>query len=244
MLKHTKPPQSNGDAAADTPRESPLSLTRLREAFAAMMGRQDEPSAAEAARDDGGENPGNSQQTRLRDAPCEINPRSVVESKLFVGRPDNGSISARELAAAMRGVSPAEIDSAVSELNAVYQADGAPYWIEQSAGGYQLVLRPEFERVRDKFYGRVKEVRLSPSALEVLSILAYNQPATVEQLNELRGQACGAALATLVRRQLVRLERSDAVGKAPQYSTTERFLTLFGLETLAELPRSEELDRL
>jgi segregation and condensation protein B len=245
MRKQTSPSPSspNGEKAAEPPRESPLSLSRLREAFAAMMGRQEEPSAETRAGQEERQNSNRSLATSVQDAPCEINPRSVVESMLFVGRPDNGSISSRELAAAMRGVSPAEIDVAVAELNAIYEADQTPYWIEQSGGGYQLVLRPEFDRVRDKFYGKVKEVRLSPSALEVLSILAYNQPATAEQLNELRGQACGAALATLVRRQLVRLDRSGAAGQSPQYSTTERFLALFGLESLAELPRSEELER-
>jgi segregation and condensation protein B len=142
----------------------------------------------------------------------------------------------------MRGVSPAEIETTVADLNRVYDRDEAPYWIEQSGGGYRLVLRPEFERVRDKFYGKVKEVRLSTSVLEVLSILAYNQPATVEQLNELRGSACGAALATLVRRKLVNLDRGESK-ESPRYSTTERFLKLFGLENLAALPRSEELSQ-
>ena len=173
-------------------------------------------------------------------APC---PRSVVESMLFVGRPDNGPMSARELAAAMRGVSPAEIEAAVGELNALYDADLAPYHIEQSNGGYRLVLRAEFERMRDKFYGKVKEARLSPAVIEVLSILAYNQPATADQLNALRGSPCGAALATLVRRKLARLERPTEAGEQPRYSTTERFLKLFGLESLDALPRSEELEK-
>lgn len=152
-------------------------------------------------------------------------------------------MSARELAAAMRGVSPSEVDSAVTELNDLYNADRAPYHIEKSPAGYRLVLRPEFERVRDKFYGKIKEARLSPAVLEVLSVLAYNQPATAEQLNEIRGEPCGAALATLVRRQLVRLDRPiDKVGQA-QYSTTDRFLKLFGLDSLDALPRSEELEK-
>ena len=113
----------------------------------------------------------------------------------------------------MRGVSPAEIDAAVNELNALYDADQAPYCIEQTNGGYRLVLRAEFERMRDKFYGKVKEARLSPAALEVLSVLAYNQPATADQLNELRGAPSGAALSTLVRRKLVRLDRPAEAGQ-------------------------------
>jgi segregation and condensation protein B len=174
---------------------------------------------------------------------CEINPRTVVEAMLFVGRPDNGPLSARELAAAMRGVSPGEIEAAVSELNSTYDADKAPYWIEQNNGGYRLVLRDEFQRMRDKFYGRVKEARLSPAVLEVLSVLAYNQPATADHLSELRGAPSGAALSTLVRRRLVKLERAGEGGKVPQYSTTERFLKLFGLESLEALPRAEELEK-
>jgi segregation and condensation protein B len=143
----------------------------------------------------------------------------------------------------MRGVSPAEIEAAVDELNATYEADKSPYGIEQNNGGYRLVLRDEFRRIRDKFYGRVKEARLSPAVLEVLSVLAYNQPATADHLSELRGAPSGAALSTLVRRRLVKLERAGQGGKVPQYSTTERFLKLFGLESLETLPRSEELEK-
>jgi segregation and condensation protein B len=167
----------------------------------------------------------------------------VVEAMLFVGRPDNGALSARELAAAMRGVSPTEIDAAVNELNWIYDADGAPYRIEHTNAGYRMALRDEFQRMRDKFYGRVKEARLSPAAIEVLSILAYNQPATADQLNELRGAPSGAPLSILVRRKLVKLERPTESGALPQYSTTERFLKLFGLENLEALPRAEELEK-
>ena len=239
--KPTSEPADN-DAPANAPSESPLSLSRLRDAFAAMLGgpKDEKPASKERVAEQ-------LRNSQLRSSPlplrCEINPRSVVEAMLFVGRPDNGPLSARELAAAMRGVSPAEIDAAVGELNATYDADGAPYWIEQTNGGYRLVLRDEFQRMRDKFYGRVKEARLSPAVLEVLSVLAYNQPATADHLNELRGAPSGAALSTLVRRRLVKLERPAEGGKSPQYSTTERFLKLFGLESLEALPRSEELEK-
>jgi segregation and condensation protein B len=162
---------------------------------------------------------------------------------LFVGRPDNRPTSARELAAAMRGVSPAEVDAAVDELNALYDADAAPYHIELSKAGYRLVLRNEFERMRDKFYGRVREAKLSPTAIEVLSIVAYNQPVTTAKINELRGAPSGGALSTLVRRRLLRLERAQDRATPPTYRTTDRFLQLFGLESLSVLPRSEELEK-
>jgi segregation and condensation protein B len=161
---------------------------------------------------------------------------------LFVGRPDGGTFSARELAAAMRGCSPAEIDAAVTELNQVYRRDGAPYEIAGSSAGYRMELREEFSRMRDKFYGRAREAKLSPAAMEVLSIIAYRQPTTGEEINRLRGVPSGTTLSTLVRLRLVRLDRSADGQQPARYSTTERFLRLFRLESLAALPQSEELE--
>jgi segregation and condensation protein B len=226
---------------------SPLSLSRLRQAFASMLGqpganpspRSTKTGQAEAAQAGSRLSPENI----ARNFRCEINPCTVAEAILFVGRPDNNPMSARELAAAMRGVSPAEIETAVDELNAVYDVDGAPYHVEKSNGGYRLALRKEFDRMRGKFYGRVKEARLSPAAVEVLSVVAYNQPVTVEQVNELRGAPSGPALSMLVRRRIVRLERPEDGNRLPVYTTTERFLKLFGLENLETLPRTEELEK-
>jgi segregation and condensation protein B len=216
-------------------------LSRLREAFAAMLGSNEEQGAGSQEKEQRA-----IPSSRLPlpgPDPCEINPRSVVEALLFVGRPDDRPYSARELAAAMRGVSPDEIDAAVAELNAVYENDGAPYAIVGSPAGYRLMLRDEFGRMRDKFYGRVREARLSPAALEVLSIVAYRQPATADDIHRLRDAPSGAALATLVRWQLVRLDRPADRTEPPRYSTTDRFLRLFGLESLAALPHSEELEK-
>ncbi len=227
---------ASDNAPANKPKESPLSLSRLREAFAAMLGTDGQESRVESREpEDLGAGANASRE------PCEINPRSVIEALLFIGRPDNSAFSSRELAAAMRGVSPSEIDSAVQDLNTIYEKDEAPYVIEGTSAGYRLVLRADFQRMRDKFYGSVREAKLSPSALEVLSIIAYNQPVTAERINELRNAPNGAAISTLVRRQIVRLDRPAEAGAQPQYSTTERFLKLFGLENLAALPRSEEV---
>jgi segregation and condensation protein B len=82
------------------------------------------------------------------------------------------------------------------------------------------------------------------AALALLSIVAYNQPTTVDAINELRGAPSGPVLQTLVRRKLVRVDRPAEPDAAPQYATTDRFLRVFGLETAAAMPRSEELERL
>jgi segregation and condensation protein B len=239
--------EADDDAPVNPTGESPLSLSRLREAFAAMLGERGAGSHPEGTRQGVGNRKNSEGQLPSPYTPdpsptgCEINPRTVVEAILFVGRPDNRPVSARELAAAMRGVSPSEIEAAIHELNQIYNVDVAPYRIEQTNAGYRMVLRDTFERMRDKFYGRVKEARLSPAALEVLSVLAYNQPATADQLNELRGAPSGAAISILVRRRLVKVDRPAGSDGLPEYSTTDRFLKLFGLESLAALPREEEL---
>jgi segregation and condensation protein B len=234
------PPEGNSSQTANEREPSPLSLGRLREAFAAMLGGQGNQSLQ--THDQDGECSELPAPCSLPRAP-EISPRSVVEAMLFVGRPDNRPVSARELAAAMRGVSPFEVDAAVAELNTIYDADATPYRIEHSHAGYRLVLRDEFERMRDKFYGRVRDAKLSPAAIEVLSVVAYNQPVTSSKIDELRGAPSGGAISTLVRRRLLRLERSHDQGGAPTYRTTDRFLRLFGLEDLSVLPRSEELEK-
>jgi segregation and condensation protein B len=151
-------------------------------------------------------------------------------------------MSSRELSAAMRGVSPSEVETIIADLNGIYQQDGSPYAIVGTPQGYRLSLREEYGRVRDKFYGRVREAKLSPAALEVLAVIAYNQPTTVEEINQLRGRPSGTVLTTLVRRQLVRVARSEDRSKPPRYATTDRFLRSFGLESLAALPQSKELE--
>jgi segregation and condensation protein B len=240
------PPENRHSQSSEQREPSPLSLGRLREAFAAMLGSADAPPESKS---NSGEPEASVTGVTVAEAPgsppelCEISPRSVVEAMLFVGRPDNRPVSARELAAAMRGVSPAEVDTAVAELNKLYDADATPYRIDQSHAGYRLALRGEFERMRDKFYGRVREARLSPVAIEVLSIVAYNQPVTAAAVDELRGAASGGALSMLVRRRLLRVEKQEDTASAPCYRTTDRFLRLFGLESLSVLPRSEELEK-
>jgi segregation and condensation protein B len=235
----TNPPAITGQSNGVKPDESPLSLRRLRDAFAAMLKPQENSPATNTP-----PKPAEHRNTQALHNPCETNPRSVIEAMLFVGRPDNGAMSARELAAAMRGVSPAEIDAVIRELNTAYEQDGAPYAVMGSSNGYRLELLPEFGRVRDRFFGRVREARLSPAALEVLAIVAYHQPVTVDDTNQLRGSPSGPILATLVRRQLLRIDRPEQRGTPPLYSTTPRFLRLMGLESLSALPRTEELEKL
>jgi segregation and condensation protein B len=229
------------DAESDAPPPpGRFSLERLSSAFARLLGApalKGAKSSRPAIAIDGDEG------TPLTDADdAAATPRMIVEGLLFVGAADGASITSADLAARMRNVEPAEVDALIAELNAAYRDDCAAYDIVSDAAGHRLQLRDQFAPVRQRFRGDVRAAKLTPSALEVLSIVAYRQGVTGEELNRLRGSQSYAILAQLVRRQLVRSERPATGPRAPRYHTTDRFNRLFGVTSPADLPRSEELD--
>ena len=171
------------------------------------------------------------------DRACEITPRSIVEAILFVGHPQSEPLSSQQIAGLMRGVTADEVDDLVRELNEAYGAEHAPYRIHSHGPGYLLELREEFAPLRDKFYGRIKEVRLTQGAIDVLAIVAYNQPITLQEIDRVRGRASGGVLSQLVRRDILAYERAEEKGAKPTYRTTNRFLDLYGLESLDDLPQ-------
>ncbi len=171
---------------------------------------------------------------------CELSPRSILEAMLFVGHPQNEPLRSEQVAALMRGVMPREINQLVEELNEEYAANDHPFHIVSVGAGYRLQLRDEFSGLRNVFWGRVRAARLSQAAVDTLAIVAYRQGLTREQIDRLRGRPSGAILSQLVRRQLLRMERPAEKPRRPKYYTTDRFLELFGLSSLEELPRSQE----
>ena len=174
--------------------------------------------------------------------PVEVTPLSILESMLFVGNPENEPLKSKQVAALLRGVSPREIDELVKQLNERYADRGCPYQVDSVGGGYLMRLRPEFSQFRDKFYGRIREARLSQQAIDVLAIVAYRPGATRVEIDDLRGRNSGSILSQLVRRRLLRVERTGEKPRKPSYFPTDRFLGLFGLENLDELPQSQELE--
>jgi segregation and condensation protein B len=235
-------PLELGLSGFQQPGEQGLSLEQLSGAFAGLLSRGTDPYAEpNPAIDEAGQP---LRGPAEHEEPVEVCPRTILEAMLFVGHPANEPLTSRQVAGYMRGVRPAEIDELVKELNARYREDNCPYEIINSGAGYRMVLREEFGRLREKLHGRSREVTLSQAAIESLSIVAYNQPVTRDDVNKLRGQASGAILAQLVRRQLLRMERPNEKPRTPRYYTTDRFLQLFGIRSLEDLPRSDdELDK-
>lgn len=172
-----------------------------------------------------------------------VSPETIIEGALFVGHPDGKPISEHRLASLMRGVSPEEVVAAIEHLNQSYRANDQSLRIVGDDQGYRMTVSPEVESVRRSFMGKVREARLTQAAIEVLALVAYQPGVTMQKVQDQRGRESASLLNQLVRRQLLQIERKvpEGGGRAvPHYYPTERFLYLFGLDSIDELPQVEE----
>jgi segregation and condensation protein B len=131
-----------------------------------------------------------------------------------------------------------EVRTLIRQLNQLYDNQGKPYRIEEVAGGYAILTRPEFAPWLRKLSYVPGEMRLGQTALETLSIVAYWQPVTRADIEAIRGVGCSEILKQLMEMDLVRISgRSEDLGRPYLYGTTQRFLQMFGLRSADRLPR-------
>lgn len=175
------------------------------------------------------------------DQACPISPESIIESILFVGAPKDVKLNSRKIAAVLRDVSPKEVTKIVRELNAKYEAENAAYRIKSDGGVFEMILAPNLKEFHQDFFGRNKEATLTQAAIDVMAIVAYNQPTTKEQVEKVRGKPSGTVLAQLVRREILSLDSGEEDSKVKYYSTTDRFLDLFQLDDIRDLPQSHDV---
>ncbi|GDY07090.1 MAG: SMC-Scp complex subunit ScpB [Planctomycetota bacterium] len=173
-----------------------------------------------------------------------VSEKQVVEAALFVG---GMPLTAKKLSSLFHTDHGfGFVECLLDELNRQYADEGRPYSITLGEGGYRLSLLPEFESVRNKVFGYgPKDVKMTQDALEVLSLVAYKQPITKSQIEALGKSNAGSVLRQLVQRELIRIDRAHAPQNSkskndPPYSTTPRFLSLFGLGSLHDLPVAED----
>ncbi|MFM8292916.1 MAG: SMC-Scp complex subunit ScpB [Planctomycetia bacterium] len=236
MAKRKQEPATEPAAGFQAaPADGGLSIDRLAQAFAAMMGTEDPYAAPPAEVVHVDASPDLDEEAGTADEACRVNPASILEALLFVGLPGGVPISSRTVAGLMRGVRPQEIDELAADLRHRYEADGCPYEVASEEAGWVMRLRPEFARFGSVLESRARLVRLDAEALDVLALVAWNQPVARDQLVELGCDARPATLRQLVRRGLLEL-RHDGGGD-PAYRTTPKFLEVFKLESLADLPR-------
>jgi segregation and condensation protein B len=169
-------------------------------------------------------------------------PLRIIEALLFVGGAPLTPKRAREI---LRGLTTEQFDEAITGLNADYRRQGRPYSIQAHGAGWLLTLRPRYRHVVEKLYGGVREARLSTAAIDVLALVAYRQPITKPDVDTLRGADSGALLRQLVRRGLIQVAPvPGARPKEAAYATTLRFLDMFNLQSLDDLPKTHDLQQL
>jgi len=140
----------------------------------------------------------------------------------------------------MNGTDKAELRSLLEELQEEYQSRNLK--IDEVAGGYQLCTRTEYSDWVRKFLKLDKTTKLSQPSLDTLSIIAYKQPLTKQEVEEIRGVDCGGVIRTLLDKKIIGpAGRKKVPGRPIMYRTTRKFLEYFGLKDLADLPTLEDL---
>lgn len=165
----------------------------------------------------------------------------ILEALLFS---THHPLTGQRLAELLEVKSQKSIRQAVQELNKQYEESGRTFRVEQVAGGYQLLSLPEFGDILKRLHQREADSKLSKAALETLAIIAYKQPILRADVEAIRGVACGETIRSLMEKHLVNIAgRAEEPGRPILYGTTKRFLQLFGLNNLKDLPQSEELPK-
>jgi len=164
---------------------------------------------------------------------------ALVEAALFAA---DEPLSARRLAAVVGLADVAEARRLVRKLQSFYDKDGTAFQVEEIAGGFQLLSRPEYHPWLIRLRHTGNDLRLSPAARETLAIIAYRQPIMRADIEAIRGVQCGELLRLLMEKGLVRIAgRHDSLGRPVLYGTTKKFLQVFGLRSLQDLPQVEQL---
>ncbi len=151
-------------------------------------------------------------------------------------------LAARKLAAIADLADTAEARHLLDKLKSLYDADGTAFQVEEIAGGYQLLTRPAYHKWLLRLRRTSNELRLSGAALETLAIVAYRQPIMRADVENIRGVQCGDLLNQLMEKGLVRIAgRHESLGRPVLYGTTKKFLQVFGLNSVKDLPEVEQL---
>jgi segregation and condensation protein B len=167
--------------------------------------------------------------------------RRIIEA-LILSSPE--PISAAKLAEIIPYCKAGQAKDLVNELNTEYAEQDRAFEIWEVAGGYQIRTRAEFSGYLQKLQ-KERALRLSQAALETLAIIAYRQPATRAEIEEVRGVDAGATVRSLLDRHLIRIAgHREVPGRPMLYGTTRRFLEVFGLDNLKNLPTLRELDEM
>lgn len=164
--------------------------------------------------------------------------RSAIEAILLVsGEP----VSMESLTDVFPDEPQENIERELQEMEKEFVEKIGGFSLEQAAGGYRFVTRPDFDVYLRKYFAKQNEGRLSVAALETLAMIAYRQPITAPEIADIRGVNSAGVLRTLLDRKMIRIAgRKNVVGSPFLYRTTREFLLHFGLNSIQDLPKLEE----
>lgn len=175
----------------------------------------------------------NAENNQPDDTRAGVSARAVIEAVLFVAEMP---VPAKELAEVLE-MPTGQVETVLAEFAAELEQGGAGLVLRQLAGGWRLYTAPETHPYLERFASSPTATRLSAAALEVLAVVAYKQPLSRSQINEIRRVESDSSLRTLERRGLIReIERLPLPGNPAVYGTTLLFLEKMGLRGLDELP--------
>lgn len=163
----------------------------------------------------------------------------IIEALLFAS---DAPLSAADLSRVDERLDEDTVEAVIQELRAEYELSERSFQIYEVGGGFQLLTRPEFVTVLERYDSVPQPSRLSAPALEVLAIIAYRQPLGRAEIEEIRGVGSSGVLRTLQERSLIEpVGRGEGLGRPLLYGTTRKFLEHFGFRSLEDLPRPDEL---
>lgn len=166
-----------------------------------------------------------------------------IESLIFCS---NEPIKAEEIRQCLNEMFEAEvpeedIHSAIEALLTKYEPDDSPFQIYKIAGGYQFLTKPAYQSSISILLKQKSKKRLSTSALETIAIIAYKQPISKAQIEQIRGVNCDYAIQKLLEKELIEIKgKSDGVGRPILYGTSQKFLDYFGVNDLKDLPSPKD----
>jgi segregation and condensation protein B len=167
--------------------------------------------------------------------------RRIVEAIILSS---SDPIAPARIAAVLPSCNPSQVRAIIDELNAEYAEQRRAFEIWEVAGGYQMRSLPEFAPYLREIQTS-RPLRLSPAALETLAVIAYRQPVTRAEIEHIRGVDAGAVLRSLLDRQLARIAgHREVAGRPIVYATSRRFLEVFGLAKLGDLPALRAIEAL
>jgi segregation and condensation protein B len=170
----------------------------------------------------------------------DLDKKSLIEALLFISGEPLDPKDIRKIT----DLSDEEISMSLNELIDEYRSRNGGFLITEIAEGYQLVTNPEFAPWIRKLKSTTTTTKLSIAALEALSMVAYKQPITKVEIEQLRGVNSDGVVKSLLEKRLIKiLGKKEVPGKPMLYGTTKEFLQYFGLKDLSELPTLKELQR-